>query len=82
MSDLLATQREIAAAITEKLQLRLSGTDTKGITKPYTDDNEAYQLYLKGRFYWNKRTAENIKKAIELLRSATEKDPNFALAYS
>ncbi|MCM3905203.1 MAG: protein kinase [Pyrinomonadaceae bacterium] len=82
MSDLLATQREIAAAITEKLQLRLSGTDTKGITKPYTADNEAYQLYLKGRFYWNKRTAENIKKAIELLRSATEKDPNFALAYA
>jgi serine/threonine-protein kinase len=82
MSDLLATQREIASAIAEKLQVRLSGNDTKGITKRYTDDNEAYQLYLKGRFYWNKRTAENIKKAIELLRSATEKDPNFALAYA
>ncbi|MDQ3665478.1 MAG: protein kinase [Acidobacteriota bacterium] len=82
MSDLLATQREIASAITEKLQVRLSGNDTKGITKRYTDDNEAYQLYLKGRFYWNKRTAENIKKAIELLQSATEKDPNFALAYA
>ena len=82
LSDLLATQREIASAITEKLQVRLSGNDTKGITKRYTDDNEAYQLYLKGRFYWNKRTAENIKKAIELLRSATEKDPNFALAYA
>lgn len=82
MSDLLATQREIAAAIAEKLQVRLSGNDSKGITKRYTDNNEAYQLYLKGRFYWNKRTAENIKKAIELLRAATEKDPNFALAYA
>jgi len=82
MSDLLATQREIAAAIAEKLQVRLSGNDTKGITKRYTDNNEAYELYLKGRFYWNKRTAENIKKAIELLRAATEKDPTFALAYA
>ena len=82
MSDLLSTQREIAAAIAEKLQVRLSGNDTKGITKPYTDSNEAYQLYLRGRFYWNKRTAENINKSIELLRSATEKDPSFALAYA
>jgi serine/threonine-protein kinase len=82
MSDLLATQREIASTIAEKLQMKLSGTDDKGITKRYTNDNEAYQLYLKGRFYWNKRTAEGIKKAIELLTAATEKDPNFALAYA
>src|SRR6266498_1919556 len=82
MSDLLATQREIASAITEKLQVRLSGNDTNGITKRYTNDNEAYQLYLKGRFYWNKRTGEGIKKAIELLTAATEKDPDFALAYA
>jgi serine/threonine protein kinase/Flp pilus assembly protein TadD len=82
MSDLLATQREIASTIAEKLQVRLSGGDDKGITKRYTNDNEAYQLYLKGRFYWNKRTGEGIKKAIELLTAATEKDPNFALAYA
>jgi serine/threonine protein kinase/tetratricopeptide (TPR) repeat protein len=82
MSDMLATQREITTTITEKLQLKLSGEDKKGLTKRYTDNNEAYQLYLKGRFYWNKRTAENVRKAIQLLRSATEKDPNFALAYA
>ncbi len=82
MSDLLATQREIASTIAQKLQVKLSGTDDKGITKRYTNDNEAYQLYLKGRFYWNKRTGEGIKKAIELLTAATEKDPNFALAYA
>ena len=82
MSDLLATQREIASNIAEKLQVKLSGTDNKGITKRYTNDNEAYQLYLKGRFYWNKRTGEALKKAIELLTAATEKDPNFALAYA
>ena len=82
MSDLLTTQREIASTIAEKLQVKLSGTDNKGITKRYTNDNEAYQLYLKGRFYWNKRTGEGLNKAIELLTAATERDPNFALAYA
>ncbi len=81
-SDLLATQREIAAAITEKLQLRLSGNDATGMTKRYTDNNEAYQLYLKGRFYWNKRNAEALKKTIEYYNQAIQKDPNFALAYA
>ena len=82
MSDLLATQRDIASAITEKLQVRLSGNDTKGISKPYTNDNEAYQLYLKGRFYSNKRNAEALKKSIEYFNQAIAKDPNFALAYA
>jgi TolB-like protein len=82
MSDLLATQREIATAITEKLQLKLSGDDAKGITKKYTNSNEAYQLYLKGRFYWNKRTADGLKQAAEFYKQAIESDPSFALAYS
>ena len=81
MSDLLATQREIASAITQKLQLKLTG-DEKGITKRYTDNNEAYQAYLKGRYYWNKRTTENLNKAIEQFKVAIDKDPNFALAYN
>jgi TolB-like protein/Tfp pilus assembly protein PilF len=82
MSDLLATQKEIADAIADKLQLRISGGDSKRITKQYTTNNEAYQLYLQGRYFWNKRSAENLQKATELLKAATEKDPNFALAYS
>jgi serine/threonine protein kinase/Flp pilus assembly protein TadD len=81
MTDLLATQREIASTIAEKLQVKLSGTDNKGITKRYTNDNEAYQLYLKGRYYWNRRTTENLKKAIEQFKLATDRDPNFALAF-
>ena len=64
MSDLLATQREIAAAVTQKLQLKLSGDDTKGLTKSYTNDNEAYQLYLKGRFFWNKRTPDGFARPL------------------
>ena len=82
MSDLLATQREIAAAISDKLQLRLAGNDSQGMTKQYTSNNEAYQLYLQGRYFWNKRSSENLKKATVLLKAATEKDPNFALAYA
>lgn len=81
MSDLLATQREIANSVTQKLQLKLSGDEAKGLTKQYTNDNEAYQLYLKGRFYWNKRTPESLKTAIEQFKAASEKDPTFALAY-
>lgn len=81
-TDLLTTQREIASAITEKLQVRLSGKDTSGITKQYTSNNEAYQLYLQGRYFWGKRSSGNLKKATELLRAATEKDPQFALAYA
>ncbi len=81
MSDLLATQREIAGEIVEKLKLKVSGTE-KGLAKHYTESNEAYQLYLKGRFYWNKRTAEALKKATEYFNQAIEKDPSFALAYA
>ena len=82
MSDLLATQREIATVITEKLQLKLSGETSKGITKKYTESNEAYQLYLKGRFVWNKRTGDSLKQAVAFYNQAIEKDPGFALAYS
>lgn len=82
ISDLLTTQREITSAITDKLQVKLSGTDSKGISKQYTSNNEAYQLYLQGRYFWNKRSSGHLKKATELLRAATEKDPNFALAYA
>src|SRR5438552_3929863 len=82
MSDLLATQREIAAAITEKLQLKLSGEDAKGITKHYTENNEAYQAYLKGRYYWRQRGGKNISTGIGYFQEAIKLDPNFALAWS
>src|SRR5262245_34123022 len=82
MSELLDTQRQIATAIIEKLQLKLSGESSKGITKRYTESNEAYQLYLKGRFVWNKRTGDSLKRAVEFYNQAIEKDPGFALAYS
>jgi TolB-like protein/Tfp pilus assembly protein PilF len=82
MADLLATQREIATTITQKLQLKLSGDDAKDITKRYTDNNQAYQLYLKGRFYGSKRTAKDAQKAIEYYEQAVAIDPKYALAYA
>ena len=63
MSDLLATQREIAREIVDKLKLQVSGEE-KGIAKHYTENNEAYQLYLKGRFYWNKRNEDAMQKSL------------------
>ncbi len=81
MSDLLATQREIATTITQKLQLKLSGEET-AITKKYTNNNEAYQLYLKGRYHFARRNRDDVKKAIESYEQAIKLDPNFALAYA
>lgn len=82
MSDLLATQREIATTITQKLELKLSGNDSTGITKKYTDSNEAYQLYLRGRYSFGKRTKDEMLHAIEYYQQAIKLDPKFALAYA
>lgn len=82
MSDLLATQREIATTIAQKLELKLSGNESTGITKKYTDNNEAYQLYLRGRYSFGKRTKDEMLHAIEYFQQAIKLDPKFALAYA
>jgi TolB-like protein/Tfp pilus assembly protein PilF len=81
MSELLATQREIATEISRKLQLKLSGNE-KGLTKRHTNNNEAYQLYLKGRYHFAKRTKDDMQRSIEYFQQAIRLDPNFALAYA
>jgi serine/threonine protein kinase/Tfp pilus assembly protein PilF len=81
MSEIISMQEEIAKEISEKLQLRLTGEDEKRVSKRYTNNSEAYQLYLRGRFYWNKRTEESLKKGIEYFNQAIEKDPLYALPY-
>lgn len=82
MSELLATQREIATEITNKLRLKLSGADTRGLTKRYTNNDEAYQLFLKSRYHFAKRTKDDILKSVEYLQQAIKLDPNYALAYA
>ena len=81
MSEIISMQEEIAKQISEKLQLRLSGEDEKRVSKRYTNDSDAYELYLRGRFYWNKRTEEALKKGIDYFNQAIEEDPGYALAY-
>lgn len=80
--DIFDVQDEIAKEISEKLRLQLSREEKRKLTKRHTEDAEAYRLYLRGRFYWNKRTEENFKKGAEFFQQAIELDPNYALAYA
>jgi serine/threonine protein kinase/Tfp pilus assembly protein PilF len=82
MTDLNAVQQEIAREVSEKLRQKLTGEEQKQLAKGNTESTEAYQLYLKGRYYWNKRTSEALKQSIEYFNQAVERDPNYALAYS
>jgi TolB-like protein/Tfp pilus assembly protein PilF len=81
-TDLVSLQSEVARDVSSKLKSGLSGAEVAKVGKNYTANPEAYQLYLKGKFYWNKRTGESLKQAVEFYRQAIEKDPNYALAYS
>lgn len=81
-SDLFAVQQSIASELTRMLRLRLTGREQQLFAKRYTTDPRAYELYLKGRFQWNKRDAEGLYKAIELFNQAIEIDPQYALAYA
>ncbi len=81
-ADIFEVQEEISKEISQKLLSKLSGEERKRLTKRHTHDTEAYGHYLKGRFYWNKRTEENFLKGIEHFRQAIEVDPNYALAYA
>jgi serine/threonine-protein kinase len=81
VADALAIKQSIAREITEKLRLRLSGNEQEQLARRDTTNTEAYQFYLRGRYYWNKRTADGLKKAIEEFQHAVERDPNYALGY-
>jgi eukaryotic-like serine/threonine-protein kinase len=82
LSDILAVQEEIVRDISGKLRQRLTGEEKKRLTKRYTENTEAYALYLKGRYHWNKRIGEDIQTGIGYFQQAIEKDPTYALAYA
>jgi tetratricopeptide (TPR) repeat protein len=82
LDDILGLQEEIAQQVSQKLRLRLSGAEKTEISKHTTQNSEAYQLNLKGRYFWNKRTQEGLLKAIEYLNQASDRDPGYALAYA
>jgi serine/threonine protein kinase/TolB-like protein/cytochrome c-type biogenesis protein CcmH/NrfG len=81
-ADIMAIQEQISREISEKLQLRLSGEQKQRMTRRATEDTEAYQMYLQGRYYWNKRTLEGVQQSIDFFQQAIQKDSKYALAYA
>jgi TolB-like protein/Tfp pilus assembly protein PilF len=80
--DVFALQDDLSREISEKLRLQLTGEERQRLTKRYTEDSEAYRLYLKGRYHWNKRSPEGLQKAVEYFQQALDKDPAYSLAYT
>jgi TolB-like protein len=81
LTDVFQIESDIAKTIAEKLQAKLTGSEERAISVKPTANVEAHQLYLKGRYIWNRRTAENLKKALNYFEAAAQKDPDYALAY-
>jgi TolB-like protein/Flp pilus assembly protein TadD len=81
MSDALAIENEIATQISENLRRKLTGEEKQNLAKPATESTEAYRLYLRGRFFWNKRSEEGIRRGLDYFRQAIEADPDYAAAY-
>jgi tetratricopeptide (TPR) repeat protein len=82
LTDIFAVESEIAKTIADTLQAKLSGSEQHAIAARPTVNTEAHQLYLKGRFFWNKRTGNDLKKSIDYFEQAIAADPNYALAYA
>jgi TolB-like protein/Flp pilus assembly protein TadD len=82
LTDIFAVETEIAKAVADVLQAKLTGSEQHGIAARPTANTEAHQLYLKGRFFWNKRTGSDLKKSIDYFEQAIAVDPNYALAYA
>jgi TolB-like protein/Flp pilus assembly protein TadD/class 3 adenylate cyclase len=80
-TDVFAVQDAISQKVADALALRLSGEENKRLTRRYTENVEAYQLYLTGRYHWNKLTPPEITKSIEFFKKAIDLDPTYALAY-
>ncbi|MBK9164791.1 MAG: tetratricopeptide repeat protein [Acidobacteria bacterium] len=81
-SDLVSLQSEIARTVSDKLRSKLTATEQERVSKTNTTSSEAQQLYLKGRFHWNKRKTEDFQKAREYFLQAIAADPNYALAHT
>jgi len=82
LTDIFAVESDIAKTIADTLQAKLTGSEQNAIAAQPTENTEAYQLYLRGRYLWNRRTGENLQKALAYFEQAAEKDPHYALAYA
>jgi eukaryotic-like serine/threonine-protein kinase len=81
LSDVITVEEDIIRKLSEKLQTKVTGEEQKQLAATHTTNPEAYQLYLKGRYYWNKRTDEGTRRAMDFFQQAIDTDPGFALAY-
>jgi DNA-binding winged helix-turn-helix (wHTH) protein/Flp pilus assembly protein TadD len=81
-TDIFALQDAISERVAAALALELTGSEQDRLTKRYTENTEAYELYLKGRYFWNKRTSESLHKGIDYFNQAIQKDSRYALAYA
>jgi len=81
IADLVAIKQAIVQEVTAKLKLKLSSEEQRRLVNRDSTNAEAYQFYLRGRYFWNKRTSDGIKQAIEHFQQSIERDPNFALGY-
>jgi len=81
-TDIFAVQDSISEQVANALTLKLSGAERQSLSKHYTESGDAYQSYLKGRYYWNKMTAEGLRRSLECFADAVEKDPGYALAHA
>ena len=82
LSDIFSVEDEISRSISNKLRLDISGSDEQKLAKRDTRDAGAYELYLKGRYFWNKRNEDGLRNGIKYFREAEDRDPRYALAYS
>ena len=82
LTDVFQIESDVAKIIAEKLQAKLTGSEQRALSVEPTANSDAHELYLKGRYIWNRRTGENLKKALTFFQQAAEKDPNYALAYT
>jgi len=82
LTDIFAVESDIAKAIAENLQAKLTGSEKNEMSKKPTENSEAYELYLKGRFFWNKRTSADMKMALGYFEQAANVDPHYAVAYA
>jgi TolB-like protein/Flp pilus assembly protein TadD len=82
LTDIFGVESDIAKAIADTLQAKLTGSEKHAIAAQPTENTEAHELYLKGRYFWNKRTGSDLRKAIDYFKQAIDKDPKYALAYA
>jgi tetratricopeptide (TPR) repeat protein len=82
LSEIVPVQEQIAKDVSEKLRLHPTGEEQRRLTRRYTENPESHQLYLKGRYLWNRRTGDALRRAVEYFQQAIDKDPSYALAWA